>query len=203
MAEPLPSTLSLVDELGQHVGAEHVLSDEGSLALHSHDIFSQGQAPLAVVRPGTVDELAACVAAATSRGHAVVPRGGGMSYTGGYLAVEADSVQFDMRRMNRVLEINSEDMYVTVECGCTWRELHQALEGTGLRTPFWGTLSGIKATVGGGLSQNGIFWGSGLHGSAVDTVVSLAVVLADGTIINTGSNAQKNSTPFFAIMDRT
>jgi len=102
-----------------------------------------------------------------------------------------------MRRMNRVLEINREDMYVTVEAGCTWKELHEALAGSGLRTPFWGTLSGIRATIGGGLSQNGIFWGSARYGSAADSVLGLEVVLADGSLVRTGAHAQINATPFF------
>ena len=92
--------------------------------------------------------------------------------------------------MNRVLEINADDMFVTVEAGCTWKELHAALDGTGLRTPYWGTLSGIHATVGGGVSQNSIFWGSGKHGTVVDSVVSMDVVIADGSVISTGSNAR-------------
>jgi FAD/FMN-containing dehydrogenase len=57
-------------------------------------------------------------------------------------------------------------------------------------------LSGIKATIGGGLSQNSIFWGSGQFGSAVDSVISLDVVLADGSLVTTGSGAQINSSPF-------
>ena len=149
------------------------------------------------MRPGDTGALAAVVAAATGAGHAVIPRGGGMSYSGGYLAVEDDSIVVDMRRMNRVIHIDRDDMYVTVECGCTWKALHEALEGTGLRTPFWGTLSGISATVGGGMSQNGIFWGSGRHGTAVESLLSLKVVLADGRILDTGAAAQHNGVPFF------
>ena len=120
-----------------------------------------------------------------------------MSYTSGYVPTEAGSIVVDMQRLDRVLDINRDDMYVTVECGCTWKTLHEALEGTGLRTTYWGTLSGIHATVGGGLSQNSIFWGSARFGTAADAVVGLTVVLADGTIVRTGAGAQVNGTPFF------
>jgi FAD/FMN-containing dehydrogenase len=73
----------------------------------------------------------------------------------------------------------------------------RSAEAHGLRTPFWGTLSGIRATVGGSLSQNALFWGSGQYGTAIDSLLSLEVVLGDGTLVHTGSAAQINSTPFF------
>ena len=120
-----------------------------------------------------------------------------MSYSKGYVPLKEGSIIVDFSRMNNVIEINEEDMYVRVESGCTWETLYRELENTNLRTPFWGTLSGISATVGGTLSQNGIFWGSTKYGSAVDSVVALEVVAGDGTLIKTGSDIQKNSTPFF------
>jgi FAD/FMN-containing dehydrogenase len=171
--------------------------DEYSRSYYSQDVFTKDKPALAVVRPANKQELSEAVGAATAAGLTVVPRGGGMSYTNGYVPVNDNSVIIDMGRMDKILEINQQDMYVTVECGCSWKKLHEALKGTGLRTPYWGTLSGIYATVGGGLSQNSIFWGSGQFGSAADSVVGLEVVIADGTIIKTGSGAQLNSTPFF------
>ena len=189
--------LSLIEALKTIAGADAVLTDAQSCSFYAQDIYTKALPVLAVVQPGTTAQVAEVVAAATRRGHAVITRGGGMSYTSGYVPAEQDSIMLDMSRLKRVVECNTEDMYVTVETGCTWKELHQALSGTGCRTPYWGTLSGIKATVGGGLSQNSIFWGSGRYGSAADAVLSLEVVLADGTILDTGSNAQRNGAPFF------
>ncbi|MFK7888451.1 MAG: FAD-binding oxidoreductase [Gammaproteobacteria bacterium] len=187
----------LFDRLSSTLGEDHVLTDAGALELFSEDIYSAGEKVIAVLAPGNTEELASVVGLCTEAGYTVIPRGGGMSYTGGYLATQPNSVIIDLRRMNRVLDINAEDMTVTVECGCTWLDLHNALKGSGLRTPFWGTLSGIHATVGGGLSQNGIFWGSGRHGSALDSVLSLNVVLADGSIVPTGSAARESADGFF------
>lgn len=188
---------SVIESLSAIVGGEHVLTDERSVTLYAQDVHTKDIPALAVVQPGSTEELAATVAAVTAAGHAVIARGGGMSYTSGYVPKEEGSVIVDMRRMDAILEINSEDMFVTVQCGCTWDALHTALDGTGLRTPFWGTLSGIRATVGGGMSQNSIFWGSARHGTAADSVIGLEVVLADGSIVRTGAHAQKNGTPFF------
>ena len=55
----------------------------------------------------------------------------------------------DTSSLNEILEINQQDMYVRVEAGCTWKALYEVLRPLGLRTPFWGPLSGIHATVGG------------------------------------------------------
>ena len=188
---------AVVEDITAIVGAGSVLTDERSCSFYSQDIYTKALPALAVAQPESAAQVAGVVAAATQRGHAVVARGGGMSYTSGYVPAEPDTILLDLGKLNRVVECNTEDMYVTVETGCTWKDLHDALKGTGYRTPYWGTLSGIKATVGGSMSQNSIFWGSGRYGSAVDSVLSLEVVLADGTILDTGSNAQKHGSPFF------
>ncbi len=171
--------------------------DAGLLDYLSQDIFTRGIPVGLVVRPTNIDQLSATVVETVNAGCALIARGGGMSYTSGYVPAEADSVLIDMRSMNRVLEINSQDMFVVLEAGTTWKELHEALAETGLRTPYWGPLSGIHATVGGSLSQNSIFWGSGHHGSAAESALSLKVVLADGSVLDTGSAGQKNAGPFF------
>ena len=76
-----------------------------------------------------------------------------MSYTGGYTPSTKRSVIVDTSFLNQILEINPEDMYITVEAGCTWKEIYQALKPMGMRLPFFGTNSGAMATVGGGLSN--------------------------------------------------
>lgn len=182
--------------LERELGTEVVRSDRDLRILYSQDVLSKGAVALAVLSPGNADELARCVKIAVEAGVALLPRGGGMSYTSGYVPPHENSVIVDLGRMNRILEINAEDMYVTVEAGCTWQALYNALKDTGLRTPFWGTLSGRFATVGGGLSQNSVFWGTGQFGPAADSVVSMDIVLADGSIMSTGSAAHGNSNAF-------
>lgn len=171
-------------------GAE-VLTDAAALNFYAHDVFERGADLAAVVRPADTQQLAAAVAAATRAGHAVVARGGGMSYTGGYTQGAPGAVLIDTARMDRILDINPTDMKVTVEAGCTWAKLYDALKPLGLRTPFWGTLSGLKATVGGGMSQNCLFWGSARHGSGPQSCLALEVVLADGTVMKTGSDVAR------------
>jgi FAD/FMN-containing dehydrogenase len=188
----------LVAELQGIVGREHVLADAGQREFYSRDLsFRPSPIAAAVVQPASTAELARVVGAATRAGHAVVARGGGMSYTSGYTPDRAETVMLDMRRMNRVLEVNTDDMYVVVECGCTWKALYEHLAPLGVRTPYWGPLSGMYATVGGALSQNSLFHGSGVHRTVAESVLGLQVVLADGQVLVTGSGAHKYSNAFY------
>jgi glycolate oxidase len=184
-------------KLRQLLGNDFVHDDEATRQFFSTDIFYVAEPCALVIAPGNTQELGAAVAVATEAGLAVVPRGGGMSYTRGYLGGPG-SVLIDTQRMNRVLEVNTEDMFVTVECGISWAVLDDALKPLGVRTPFWGTGSGRYATVGGTLSQNAINYGSGQFGPAVDSALGLQVVLADGTTLTTGSAATPFApSPFF------
>jgi FAD/FMN-containing dehydrogenase len=187
------------DPLRRLVGAENVITDPTELRFYSTDVYSRANIDaVLVVRPGTIDELAEVVRLCTEQGLAVIARGGGLSYTGGFLPTRAGSVIIDMLRLNGIVQINETDMYVTVECGVTWKALYEALKPRGLRTPYFGPMSGANSTVGGALSQGSIFLGSTQYGTTADSVLSLEVVLADGSIIRTGSAAGLHAHgPFF------
>jgi len=188
----------LVDELRRVLGPGRVLVSDDDCRFYSQDIAGpRAHVAACVVQPDSVELLAAGVAAAAAAGCAIVPRGGGSSYTGGYAPPRDDSVILDTRGLDRVTEVNTADMYVTVEAGCTWQSLLAALEPHGVRTPFWGPLSGGTATVGGSLSQNAILWGSARYGVSAETVLGLDVVLADGSLLRTGAAAVATARPFF------
>ena len=173
--------------LGASVSEAALITDAASLALFSHDVLSAGAPPLAVFRPASVEELAAGIRAATAVGIAIVPRGGGMSYTGGYLYSGGPHILVDTGALTQIIAINETDLTALVEVGCTWEALNTALAAKGLRALAWGTLSGIRATIGGGMSQNGTFWGA-RGGTVVDGAISFDVVLADGRVVSTGSD---------------
>lgn len=188
---------SLVQQLVGLLGSGQVVTAAAELQFHAQDVYRTAVAPVAVVQPRTVAELAAVVKLITEAGHAVIARGGGMSYTDGYLPTRAATVTIDTTRLDRIAEVNATDRYVTVECGVTWKALADALAPHGLRTPYWGPLSGLRATVGGALSQGSIFLGSGLHGPVQESLLALEVVLADGTLLRTGGAALAHGRPFF------
>jgi D-lactate dehydrogenase (cytochrome) len=196
--KPVKDAAALIASLQQALGPDNVLTSEKDRAFYSTDLsFRDREIAAAVVRPGSSEDLARAVETSTAAGYAVIARGGGMSYTSGYTPERAATVLVDMRRMNRILEINTDDMYVTVECGCTWKELYEALTPKGVRTPYFGPLSGMYATVGGALSQNSLFLGSGIYRTVADSVIGLKVVLANGQIVQTGSAAHKHSNAFW------
>jgi len=179
------------------VGAQRLLTGEADRRKFGQDVSGDQGMPIAVAQPENTEELAALVGVAAAQDLIVVPRGGGMSYSSGYVTHAENALCIDTALMSRILEINEDDMYVTVQAGCTWKTLHEALEPLGLRTPFWGTLSGIKASVCGSLSQNSIFWGTARHGASADSVISFDVVLGNGQVLSTGSAAQAAGSPFF------
>lgn len=179
------------------VGADRVITDQSERAYLSQDAFWEDAVAAAVVRPASKQALAAAVRAATDAGLAVVPRGGGMSYTRGYVPNRPDTVLVDCRDLNRIIEINETDLYVTAEAGCTWMQLYEALKARGLRTPYFGPMSGLVATVGGALSQNSMFYGSATYGTVAESVLGLEVALADGRLVATGARANRGGQPFF------
>jgi FAD/FMN-containing dehydrogenase len=187
----------LLSTLTDIVGAANATTDVAECEVFSQDIFSRApHRAEAVVAPRNINELSRVVAAATGCGRAVFPRGGGVSYTGGYLASVPQAVVIDLTQMDHVLEINTDDMFVRVEPGVTWAALYDALRERGVRTPFWGVQSGRHSTVGGAMAQHGAYYGSGIHGASGDSVLALTVVLADGQLIRTGSAAIAGVSPF-------
>lgn len=174
------------------VGDANVVTDAAELRYFSRDIFFWDDSETAdvVVRPRTTEEVAAVVKTARDAGLVIATRGGGMSYTKGYVPVRAGTVMIDMLGLNRVVEVNAEDRYVIAEAGCTWQAVFEAVEKTGLAVAFAAPYSGVYSTVGGALSQN--------VPQGMADILAVEVVRADGSIVRTGSFGRCNdANPFF------
>lgn len=179
------------------LGPDKVVSDESELEFYSRDVFWEpGVRPSMVVLPESAEEVRTVVGIAAALGLALVPRGAGVSYSKGCLPAVAGSVVVDTSRMNRIIEINEKDLYVTVEAGTTWAELEAATAPLGLRPGFWGPLSGLRATVAGALSQTAAFFGSARDGTDLESVLGVSVVLANGSTVTTGSASRRGTKPF-------
>lgn len=194
---PVPEkNAQTIDLLRAALGGNAVLADAASAEYYAHDVFWQSHPPVAVVLPQTERQVADVVRIAHAQGMTVVPRGAGLSYTMGALPPDRTSIVVDLTAMNRVIEVNAADGYVTAEAGCTWATLAEALEPTGLRTPYWGPMTGGSVTVGGAISNISAFYGSGLYGTVGESVIGVRVVLPSGDIATTGSGGRHDTKPF-------
>ncbi len=97
---------ALLEQLRNIVRDDGLTTDALECVYYAQDVYSQAEPAAAVVSPTNTQQLAAVVRAATGAGHAVIARGGGMSYAKGYVPLEENSILVDMSRMNRILEIN-------------------------------------------------------------------------------------------------
>jgi len=190
-------SLSEIKNLEQILGTENVSDAQAMRELFSQDIWAKGETADFIITPQNTEQLSEAVKIAARGQVKLNPRGGGMSYTKGYTPTKDKTGILDFSRMDKILDINTDDMYVTVQAGCTWKTLYEALKPLGVRTPFWGPLSGFSSTIGGGLSQNNAFFGAGTHGTSTESVTSITVVLADGTIVKTGTAGTKGAKPFY------
>ncbi len=188
---------NLLTQLQGIVGADGLILDDDLRNFYSTDIRGKCETTMAIVQPGSVNELQAVVAASAAANVAVVPRGGGASYSSGYAINTPASITLDMSKLNRILEVNKTNSTVTVEAGVTWEALNKKLTGCGLRTPFYGPFSGGIATIGGSLAQHAASLGSAGFGISADSVLNLDVVAGDGTLISTGSKSAVDGINFF------
>lgn len=187
----------LAKSLAQIVGSHNVTSDQDTLARLSSDFSLEHfvTAELAV-HPANVNEVRGLVIAANNASWSIAIRGGAMSYTLAHTPQYPKTLLVDLKRLTAVREISTEDRFVIVEAGVTWENLYLELSERGLRTPFWGPLSGRRATIGGSISQDSVFFGSERYGSAASSVLGLEVVLANGDLLHTGSWAHQGGLPF-------
>lgn len=196
MATAVQTGDQLLSDLARAVGDAQLLTDEADRRFYSTDVYNHRELPIAVVRPDTVEALQAVVRACAAAGAPITVRGGGASYTDGYLHACPGGVTIDTSRLDRI-DINEADAIVTVEAGCSWAKLYEALSARGFRTPFWGPFSGLAATVGGSMSQNAISHGTGAFGVSAESLLNLEVVTGTGELLRTGSAGGATSRPFF------
>lgn len=165
------------------VGSDHLSDDAGVRREFSEDLMGMGPEDAIlvamVVRPATSLEVSHVVKIAAAHGYAVTSRGAGLSYTKGYTPQSGRTIALDLTRMNHVVECNADDMYLTCEAGATWQTVLDAAYQIDMRPVLIGPISGSASTLGGAASQNVL---GAMHG-----IIGLEVVLADGSIVRTGS----------------
>ena len=177
----------------QHVGGDNVITDDADRDYYAHDVFRAGALPAAIVRPGTIDELQVVVQLAYESGSSIVTRGSGASYTDAFRHEAPDGITIDTSRLTAI-DINETNATVTVEAGVTWAALREALAERGYKTRFWGSYSGLFATVAGSMSMNVVSHG---QGTSAEAALSFDIITGTGELIRTGS-AVSSTSPAFA-----
>ena len=183
----------VLTELNDAVGAEFVDSGAADGLGHSidyywipemwHDRGKETQKPDFVVHPACTEEVAKVLKIANTYHIPVTPWGGGSGSQGGALPVYGGII-LDMKRMNKVLEIDSRTLSVTCETGINAQMLEWEVEKAGFSTMHF-PASIACATIGGFLAHRGTGVLSTKYGKIEDMVMSLEVVTPTGEIINT------------------
>jgi D-lactate dehydrogenase (cytochrome) len=145
--------------------------------------------PDAVVFCESTAEVVFVVQQAAAHGVPVIPFGVGSSLEGHLLAVQG-GVSIDLSRMTKIVQINAEDLTVTVEAGVTREQLNREIKDTGL---FFPIDPGANASLGGMAATRASGTNAVRYGTMKDNVLALTVVTADGDLMRTGTRARKSS----------
>ena len=192
IAGPRPAAsviADLVSELEAFLG-DRVTTSEAACEHHATDLSYHPVAmPDAVAYPRSTEEVSQIVRACAARNVPIVPFGTGTSLEG-HLAALRGGVSLDLSQMNSVLEVNAEDMDCHVEPGVTRNQLNQYLRDTGL---FFPIDPGADASLGGMAATRASGTNAVRYGTMRENVLGLTVVLADGSIIETGTRAKKSA----------
>jgi FAD/FMN-containing dehydrogenase/Fe-S oxidoreductase len=161
-----------------------VAFDPGTRALYTSDASNYRRVPLAVVVPRTVDDCVAAVRVCADHGVPVVPRGGGTSIAGN--AIGTGVVIDTSRHLRAVERIDPVARTATVQPGVILDDLREATAEYGLTfAPDPSTHS--RCTIGGMVGNNACGSHSVAWGTTADNIVSLDVLLSDGTRMTVGS----------------
>lgn len=175
--------------------AQRILADEEHIGRcssdHTEDLCHP---PDVVLQPESVAEVSAIMRHCYAQRIAVTPRGAGTGLSGGALAIHG-GVSLDMRRMNRILNIDTRNFQVMTEPGVITQELQLAVKEKGLFYPPDPASKG-SCFIGGNVAENSGGPKAVKYGVVKDYVLNLEIVLPNGKVMWTGANVLKNSTGY-------
>ena len=184
-----------LNELIRVVGKERVLSSVEDRICYSYDGTKQKVLPDIVVRPGDTTDVSNTLKIANQYEVPIYARGAGSGLTGGAVPLKGGIV-FDLKNMNRIIEICPEDFVATVEPGVVTKQLQDEVAKFDLFYPP-DPSSAAFSTIGGNVAEcaGGI---TGLkYGVTRDYILALEIVLPDGSVINTGGKTGYDLTRLF------
>ncbi|WP_113132885.1 FAD-linked oxidase C-terminal domain-containing protein [Hyphomicrobiales bacterium] len=177
------------EELGIRFG-DRFQTGEAIRAQHAHTTtYIPAQLADAVVFAESAEDVREIVQIAARHKVPLIPFGTGSSLEG-HVNAPHGGISVDLQRMNRVLEVNAEDLDCRVEPGITREELNTYLRDTGL---FFPIDPGANASIGGMASTRASGTNAVRYGTMKDNVLALTVVTAEGREIRTAHRARKSS----------
>lgn len=199
-------TMEMVrSELEDVVGPDHISIADTDKLIYSTDWswmpqmwLDRGEptpTPDFIVHPASPDEIAAIMRIANNYRLPVIPWGGGSGTQGGALPIYGGII-VDIKRLNRIIDIDERSLTVTAEAGINGTQLEWALNERGLTLAHY-PASANCATLGGYLAPRGSGTISTKYGKAEDLVMSMQIVLPNGDIIRTPAVPNHASGPDF------
>lgn len=190
-------TDNLIKELNKALPKENILSDEAERYVYSFDASNNQQnkaLPDAVVFVENIEQVLNVVKIANEQMTPIICRGAGTNTVGACIPTHGGIV-LNFSKMNKILEINPENMTARVQPGVVVGDLQKAVEKQGLFYPP--DPSNLKiSTIGGSIAQNSAGARCFKYGATKDYIIDMLVVMANGELIRTGSNTIKNATGY-------
>jgi len=177
------------------VGARYAITDPAGqkpYLIEGRGLY-RGTTPM-VLRPGSVEEVAAIVKLANETATAIVPQGGNTGLVGGQISHNGEIV-LSLRRLDRIREVDALSNTMTCEAGVVLTKAQEAAAAADRLFPLSLGAEG-SCTIGGNLSTNAGGTGALAYGVARDLVVGLEVVLADGRVLHTLNKLKKDNTGY-------
>ena len=181
---------SFVAAIVDIVGPDHVRRDQASRLAYGTDALKQGQAADLVVMPASAQQIAAIARLCHEMRVPLVPRGAGTGYTGGAVPVRG-GVVLSLERLDRILEIDEENLLAVVEPAVITGDLQAAVEARGLFYPP-DPQSLKESSLGGNVAECAGGPRAFKYGVTKRYVLGLEAVLPTGEIIRTGGKTVKN-----------
>jgi len=184
----------VMEQLRQAVGSDQIITSPAALYAYGFDASIHHRTPDVVVQPHGTEEVSDIVKIAYEHEIPVVARGSGTGLSGQAVPIEGGIV-LDLSAMNRVLEVNVEDLYCIVEPGVIYGKLNQQLAPQKFFFPPSPGSSDV-CTIGGMVACNASGMRAIKYGATRDYVLGLEVVLPDGSVAHMGTRTIKNSSGY-------
>jgi D-lactate dehydrogenase (cytochrome) len=183
---------SALKALERLLGDRLVTSDAVLVQHGENETYFPNTPPNAVIFPETTEDVSQIIKLCNTHACPIVAYGAGTSLEGQHLAVQG-GVVLDFANMNSVLDVRDEDLTAVVQPGLTREDLNTYLRDTGL---FFSVDPGANASMGGMAARRASGTTAVRYGTMSDNVLALEAVMADGTIIRTGTGARKSASGY-------